>query len=151
MFDWLTHSEMWIALGTLTALEIVLGVDNIIFISILVGQLPQHQRNLARRLGLGLAMATRLGLLFSISLMMELTAPLFSVLNQAISGRDLILIIGGLFLLTKATHEIHNSLEGPNEQGLSAFNRPWNDAGPDRSAGYRLLIGFRHHCGRVGR
>ncbi|NGZ08256.1 MAG: TerC family protein [Nitrospira sp. LK70] len=120
MFDWLTHSNMWIALGTLTALEIVLGVDNIIFISVLVGRLPQHQRNLARRLGLGLAMVTRLGLLLSISLMMELTAPLFTVLNQTLSGRDLILIIGGLFLLTKATHEIHNSLEGPDEQELSA-------------------------------
>lgn len=120
MFDWLTHSDMWIALGTLTALEVVLGVDNIIFISVLVGRLPQHQRNLARRLGLGLAMVTRLGLLLSISLMMELTAPLFTVLNQTLSGRDLILIIGGLFLLTKATHEIHNSLEGPDEQELSA-------------------------------
>ncbi len=120
MFDWMAHSEMWIALGTLTALEIVLGVDNIIFISVLVGRLPQHQRNLARRLGLGLAMVARLGLLFSISLMMELTAPLFTVLNQTISGRDLILIIGGLFLLIKATHEIHNSLEGTNERDLSA-------------------------------
>jgi predicted tellurium resistance membrane protein TerC len=120
MFDWMTHSEMWIALGTLTALEVVLGVDNIIFISVLVGRLPQRQRNLARRLGLGLAMVARLGLLFSISLMMELTAPLFTVLNQAISGRDLILIIGGLFLLIKATHEIHNSLEGTDEQDLSA-------------------------------
>lgn len=120
MFDWLAQSEMWIALGTLTALEIVLGVDNIIFISVLVGRLPQHQRNLARRLGLGLAMAARLGLLLSISLMMELTAPLFTALNHAISGRDLILIIGGLFLLTKATREIHNSLEGPDEQERSA-------------------------------
>ncbi len=119
MFDWMTHSEMWIALGTLTALEIVLGVDNIIFISVLVGRLPQHQRNLARRLGLGLAMVARLGLLFSISLVMELTSPLFTVLNQAISGRDLILIIGGLFLLAKATHEIHNSLEGADE-GMAA-------------------------------
>lgn len=120
MFDWMTHSEMWIALGTLTALEIVLGVDNIIFISVLVGRLPQHQRNLARRLGLGLAMVARLGLLFSISLVMELTSPLFTVLNQAISGRDLILIIGGLFLLAKATHEIHNSLEGADERTAAA-------------------------------
>jgi predicted tellurium resistance membrane protein TerC len=116
MFDWMAHSEMWIALGSLTALEIVLGVDNIIFISVLVSRLPQHQRNLARRLGLGLAMVARLGLLFSISLMMGLTAPLFTLLNQAISGRDLILIIGGLFLLAKATHEIHESLEGADEQ-----------------------------------
>ncbi len=120
MFDWLTHSEMWIALGTLTALEVVLGVDNIIFISVLVSRLPQHQRNLARRLGLSLAMIARLGLLFSISFVMELTAPLFTVLQQAISGRDVILIIGGLFLLAKATHEIHNSLEGADEQRVSA-------------------------------
>jgi predicted tellurium resistance membrane protein TerC len=120
MFDWMSHSEMWIALGTLTALEIVLGIDNIIFISVLVSRLPQHQRNLARRLGLGLAMVARLGLLFSISFVMELTAPLFTVLKQAISGRDLILIIGGLFLLAKATHEIHESLEGTDEPADSS-------------------------------
>jgi predicted tellurium resistance membrane protein TerC len=120
MPDWITNSEMWIALGTLTALEVVLGIDNIIFISVLVGRLPEHQRNLARRVGLGLAMVARLGLLFSISLVMGLTAPLFTVLNQAISGRDLILIIGGLFLLAKATHEIHESLEGPDEQAVSS-------------------------------
>ena len=120
MFDWMAHSEMWIALGTLTALEIVLGVDNIIFISVLVSRLQQHQRNLARRLGLGLAMIARLGLLFSISLVMGLTTPLFTVLNQAISGRDLILIIGGLFLLAKATHEIHESMEGQDDQTASS-------------------------------
>ncbi|TKB62966.1 MAG: TerC family protein [Nitrospira sp.] len=120
MFDWLTQSEMWIALGTLTALEIVLGIDNIIFISVLVSRLPQHQRNLARRVGLGLAMIARLGLLFSISLVMELTAPLFTILSQAISGRDLILIIGGLFLLAKATHEIHESVEGEDDQAASS-------------------------------
>ncbi|MDH5725717.1 MAG: TerC family protein [Nitrospira sp.] len=119
MFDWMTNSEMWMALATLTALEIVLGIDNIIFISVLVGRLPQHQRNLARRMGLGLAMVARLGLLFSISLMMGLTTPLFTVLNHALSGRDLILIGGGLFLLAKATHEIHESLEGVDEQMAS--------------------------------
>lgn len=120
MFDWLTNSEMWMALATLTALEIVLGIDNIIFISVLVGRLPQHQRNLARRMGLGLAMVARLGLLFSISLMMGLTAPLFTVMSHALSGRDLILIGGGLFLLAKATHEIHESLEGIAEHKTSA-------------------------------
>ncbi len=117
MFEWLTDPELWVALGTLTALEIVLGIDNIIFISVLVGRLPEAQRALARRLGLGLAMVARLGLLFSISLVMEMTAPLVTVFAQAISGRDLILIGGGLFLLAKSTHEIHNSLEGAGEPG----------------------------------
>lgn len=120
MFEWMAHSEMWVALGTLTALEIVLGIDNIIFISILVGRLPPSQRNMARRLGLGLAMVARLGLLFSISFVMGLTTPLFTILNQAISGRDMILIIGGLFLLAKATHEIHESLEGTDGPAVAS-------------------------------
>ena len=115
MFAWLTSPEAWIALGTLTALEIVLGIDNIIFISILVGRLPAEKRNFARRTGLLLAMLTRLGLLFSIVWLANLTQPWFSVLGQDISGRDLILISGGLFLLAKATHEIHSSLEGFEE------------------------------------
>lgn len=112
MFEWFTSPEAWIALGTLTALEIVLGIDNIIFISILVGRLPQHQRELGRRVGIGLAMLTRLGLLFSIAWVMSLKETWFTVLAQEISGRDVILILGGLFLLFKSTHEIHNSLEG---------------------------------------
>ena len=116
MFEWLASPEAWVALATLTALEIVLGIDNIIFISILVGRLPPHQRNLARKTGLALAMLTRLALLFSLAWVMGLTAPWFSVLGEEISGRDVILIGGGLFLLAKATHEIHNSLEGAEEQ-----------------------------------
>jgi predicted tellurium resistance membrane protein TerC len=112
MFDWLASPEAWIALGTLTALEIVLGIDNIIFISILVGRLPQRQRDFARRLGLGLAMVARLVLLFSIAWVMGLTEPWFTVFGEDISGREVILVGGGLFLLAKATHEIHNSLEG---------------------------------------
>lgn len=111
MFEWVTSPEAWAALGTLIALEIVLGVDNIIFISILVGRLPEQQRNSARKIGLGLAMLTRIALLFFITWIVGLNRPWFSVLGQAISARDLILIAGGLFLLAKATYEIHNSLE----------------------------------------
>lgn len=116
MFEWLTSPEAWVALATLTALEIVLGIDNIIFISILVGRLPAKQRDFARKLGLGLAMITRLALLFSITWVMGLVEPWFTVFAQEISGRDIVLIGGGLFLLAKATHEIHNSLEGVVEQ-----------------------------------
>jgi predicted tellurium resistance membrane protein TerC len=112
MFEWLISPEAWIALGTLTALEIVLGIDNIIFISVLVGRLPEQQRNIARKLGLGLAMISRLALLFSITWIMGLTSPWFTLFGQELSGRDFILVGGGLFLLAKATHEIHNSLEG---------------------------------------
>jgi predicted tellurium resistance membrane protein TerC len=112
MFEWWANPEAWIALGTLTALEIVLGIDNIIFISILVARLPDTQRAFARRMGLGLAMMVRLALLFSISWVMGLTDPWLTVFSHPISGRDVILVGGGLFLLAKATHEIHNSLEG---------------------------------------
>ena len=116
MFTWLTSPEAWAALATLTLLEIVLGIDNIIFITILVNKLPEHQRTFARQTGLMLAMLTRLALLFSIAWVMSLTTPWFTVFGQAISGRDIILVGGGLFLLFKATHEIHSSLEGSAEQ-----------------------------------
>lgn len=115
MFEWLMSPEAWIALGTLTALEIVLGIDNIIFISILVARLPEHQREFGRRVGIGMAMITRLALLFSIAWVMGLKEPWFSILGNEISGRDFILISGGLFLLFKSTHEIHSSLEGVEE------------------------------------
>ena len=121
MLDWLANPEGWIALGTLTALEIVLGIDNIIFISVLVARLPEAQRTIARRLGLGLAMVARLGLLFSISWIMGLTQPWFALFGNQISGRDVILIAGGLFLLAKATHEIHYSLEGIREKDTAAL------------------------------
>ncbi len=110
--EWLTNPEIWIGLLTLTALEIVLGIDNIIFISILAGKLPEEQQPKARNLGLGAAMITRILLLVSIAWIIKLTAPLFTVLSNEISGRDLILLIGGLFLLGKATFEIHDKLEG---------------------------------------
>ncbi|HET9664870.1 MAG TPA: TerC family protein, partial [Burkholderiales bacterium] len=114
--EWLLDPHAWLALVTLTALEIVLGVDNIIFITILVGRLPEHQRAKARTLGLGFAMLTRIGLLLSLAWIMTLTQPLFSLVGKEISGRDLILIGGGLFLLWKSVHEIHNSLEGEEQQ-----------------------------------
>ncbi|MGH7552528.1 MAG: TerC family protein [Longimicrobiales bacterium] len=110
--EWLTDPQVWIALATLTALEIVLGIDNIVFIAILAAKLPYGQQGRARRLGLGLAMLTRIALLLSLAWMIRLTAPLFAVLGHEISGRDLILIAGGLFLLAKSTREIHQKLEG---------------------------------------
>ena len=111
MFDWLNSPEAWIALGTLVALEIVLGIDNIIFISILVGRLPQQQRDRARRMGIGFALVTRIALLFSLSWIIGLTEPLFTVQGEEISGRDIVLLLGGLFLLAKSTHEIHALVE----------------------------------------
>lgn len=115
MFEWIVDPQAWVALVTLIALEIVLGIDNIIFISIIVGKLPPAQREKARRLGIGLAMVARLGLLFSLVWVMGLIEPWFSVLGNDISGRDLILIFGGLFLLAKSTHEIHTSFDVPQE------------------------------------
>ena len=113
--DWLLSPENWIALLTLTALEVVLGIDNVIFISILAGKLPEAQQAKARRLGLGAAMLSRLALLGTLAWIIGLTRPLFTVLGLAVSGRDLILIGGGLFLIAKSTSEIHDRLEG--EQG----------------------------------
>ena len=110
--EWLSDPQAWIALLTLTVLEVVLGIDNVIFISILAGKLPLDQQKKARTIGLAMAMVMRVLLLLSLAWIVRLTAPLFTVLGQAISGRDLILILGGLFLLAKATHEIHDKLEG---------------------------------------
>ncbi|MDP2977117.1 MAG: TerC family protein, partial [Anaerolineales bacterium] len=110
--EWLLVPENWIALLTLTVLEIVLGIDNIVFIAILAGKLPEREQPRARQVGLALAMITRLLLLASIAWIVRLTAPLFSVFSVEISGRDLILLGGGLFLLAKSTHEIHDKLEG---------------------------------------
>ena len=135
--DFLLDPNIWIAFAMLTALEIVLGVDNIIFISILVGRLPPETREKARRLGLGFAMVSRLLLLFSLSWVMGLTADLFSVLGQGISGRDLVLLFGGLFLLYKASHEIFVEVEAPERDGP-----PATDEAALKSAGNRLFWGI---------
>jgi predicted tellurium resistance membrane protein TerC len=123
--DWITNPEIWIALITLTTLEVVLGIDNVIFISILASKLPQNQQQRARRAGLIGAMVTRILLLLSLAWIIRLTAPLFAIFGQEISGRDLILLAGGLFLLAKATHEIHDKLEGDagrsNPKGAASF------------------------------
>lgn len=126
--DWLTDPTLWIALLTLTVLEIVLGIDNIVFISILAGRLPREQQAKARRTGIAAALLTRLALLFSISWLARLTTPLFSVLQQDVSGRDLVLMAGGLFLIAKSVGEIHHKLEGPEtasklEAAASSFGR----------------------------
>jgi predicted tellurium resistance membrane protein TerC len=118
--EWVSDPQVWIAFATLAALEIVLGIDNIVFISILVGRLPEERRVLGYRLGLGLAMLMRILLLLAISWVMGLTRPLFSVLGHVVSGRDLVLIFGGLFLVAKSTVEIHDDLEGKANKGPSA-------------------------------
>ena len=127
--EWISTPEAWIALATLAVLEIVLGIDNIIFISILADKLPEEQQPSARRLGLLLAMATRLALLGTINMIMRLTEPLFGAFGHDFSGRDLILIVGGLFLLTKSTREIHHRLEGDDEH-----------AGKVRTASYGAIL-----------
>ncbi len=115
MFDWLSDPNAWAALLTLTAMEIVLGIDNIVFISILAGKLPPAQQNKARQIGLAAAMISRILLLLSLSWIMRLTTPLFEILGKGITGRDLILLGGGLFLIWKATKEIHHKIEGQVE------------------------------------
>ena len=120
--DWLMDPHAWVGFATLLALEIVLGIDNVVFISILAGKLPARMQAKARFLGLGLAMVTRIVLLFSIAWVIRLTTPLFTLFNHEISGRDLILIVGGFFLIAKSTHEIHQKLEG--EEGRSSSYVP---------------------------
>ena len=115
-FDWVTNPEIWLSLVTLSALEIVLGIDNLVFIAILTGRLPAHQRALGRKVGLSLALITRLMLLATLAWIVGLTAPLFSVAGKGFSWRDIILIAGGLFLLYKATVEIHEMVEKDEEE-----------------------------------
>ena len=120
--DWIFEAQGWIAFLTLAALELVLGIDNIVFISILVGKLPKERQEGAYRLGLGLALVSRVLLLLSISWVMGLTKPLFTALGKVVSGRDLVLVAGGLFLVAKSTHEIHDKLEGAEgERSARAF------------------------------
>ena len=134
--EFLSDPNVWIAFAMLTALEIVLGIDNIIFISILVGRLPPHLRDQARRLGLGFAMVSRLLLLFTLGWVMGLTADLFSLLGQGISGRDLVLLFGGLFLLYKASHEIFVEVEAREQHAP-----PETDQAVLQAAGKRLFWG----------
>ena len=135
MTDILLDPQAWVAFFTLTALEVVLGIDNIIFITILANRLPESQREKARRLGLGVAMGTRILLLLSLAWVMRLTKPLFTVLEHAVSGRDLILLFGGLFLIAKSTVEIHSSLEGPEEHTVG-------ECGEDQLPGVIVQIGL---------
>ncbi|MCK9072892.1 TerC family protein [Haemophilus influenzae] len=123
MFEWIADPEAWVSLATLTALEIILGVDNIIFISILVGRLPESQRQSGRIIGLGLAMLTRILLLMSLAWIMKLTAPLFTLFNQEISGRDLILLIGGLFLIIKSSGEIKEAINHQEHHNSESKNK----------------------------
>ncbi len=127
---WLANPEMWIALLTLTVLEIVLGIDNIVFLSIITGKLPPAQQPRARRIGLSLALLLRIGLLASLAWIIRLTAPLFTIFGHGFSGRDLILLAGGLFLIAKSTHEIHERLEGDEGRGVA---RP--------AASFRSVVG----------
>jgi predicted tellurium resistance membrane protein TerC len=120
VLELLTQSEAWIALGTLTAMEVVLGIDNVVFLTILAGRLPEERQPAARRLGLAFALVTRLALLFAISWVMGLTRQLFAVFGHGVSGRDLILLAGGLFLIAKATFEIHDKLEVKHEEAPAA-------------------------------
>jgi predicted tellurium resistance membrane protein TerC len=120
MFEWIASPEAWIALATLIALEVVLGVDNIIFISILAGKLPEHQRAKARQIGIAVAAISRLALLFAIAWIVSLTETVFQIFGNDLSWRDLILIGGGLFLIYKAVNELHGKLEGPdNDKGAA--------------------------------
>ncbi|MFC6748600.1 TerC family protein [Deinococcus aquaticus] len=134
LFGWITQPEAWLAFGTLLLLEVVLGIDNVIFISILAGKLPPEQQQRARTIGLLGAMFMRLGLLFSISWIYSLKNELFEVFGQGFSGRDLILIFGGLFLLYKAVKEMHEQLEGP-EHGAGSSGARWSGRTSRRSSG----------------
>jgi predicted tellurium resistance membrane protein TerC len=137
---WLTDPQAWIALVTLTAMEIVLGIDNIIFIAILVGKLPRPRQASGRVVGLGLAMVTRILLLLSITWIMKLTQPLFAVLGREFSGRDIILLTGGLFLLAKSVHEMHDKLEVDESEGRESEGGASEGSGARRGASFAAVI-----------
>ena len=147
--DWLTDPGLWASLLTLTALEIVLGIDNLVFIAILAGRLPAEQQDRARQIGLVLALTSRLGLLASIAWIISLTQPLFELFGHPISWRDIVLIAGGLFLLYKGTREIHHTLEGDEPQAEEEHaNQRTSFAGVithDHAVRYRVLAGQRDH------
>jgi predicted tellurium resistance membrane protein TerC len=151
MFEFLLSPEIWIAFFTLTALELVLGIDNIIFISILVDKLPEGETQLARRIGLFLAMFMRIRCCWSLSWIVGLTEPVLTLFGLGISGRDLILIAGGLFLIWKSTvHEVHQLLEGDGGQRIGRWHQAFRRYRPDHRHRHRLLAGFDHHRGRHG-
>ena len=139
-------------MATLVSLEVVLGIDNIIFITILVGKLPRHQQDRGRIFGLLLAMLTRIMLLLSLFLIMKLTSPLFSILGNDFSGRDLILIIGGLFLIYKATSEIHSSFhQEKTERNIVSTGNFWGGVDTNRCFGFSFFIRLGYHGGRNGK
>jgi len=155
--DWISDPQIWIAFLTLVALELVLGVDNVIFISILAGKLPQHQQSKARKTGIALAVVSRVLLLLSLSWIIGLTTPIFSILDFHISGRDLVLLIGGLFLMGKATMEIHEKLEGAEGHSSTKVKATfWSVIlqvmvlSSSDGAGYCVFSGFGHHSGWHG-
>ena len=147
LFAWITDPNAWLALGTLTLLEIVLGIDNIIFLSLVVAKLPTAQRNHARRLGLAAAMVMRLLLLASIAWLTKLTTPLFSVLDHAVSARDLILFCGGVFLIWKASKEIHETSNGDEEDLKNQCPFVPRDANSYRLCCWNIIFQsrFRHY------
>ena len=150
--EWIADPTAWLGLGTLILLEIVLGIDNLIFIAILVDKLPPAQRNRARIIGLSLALLMRIAMLAGISWLQTLTAPVLTVLGSGLSVRDLILIAGGLFLLLKATTELHGRLEGMEGRSVSGSptGRVLARDRADRHTRLRILYRLRHHSGRDG-
>lgn len=150
--DWISDPNAWVGLLTLTVLELVLGIDNIVFISILSGKLPAHQQQKARFIGLSLAMLMRILLLLCITWVMGLTRPLFTIAGFGVTGRAIILVAGELFLLVESTHEIHDHMEGEDEhRGSARDGVTVRCAGANYSTRHRFLARLSNHCRRHGR